>query len=97
MIRFSVFYPASDGATFDHDYYRTSHVPLAVATWSPVSTEIDRGVDGPYVAAVHFVFESAEAMEAAMAAEGTATIRADVPSYTNITPLRQVSEITTVE
>ena len=31
-IRFSVFYPSSDGSTFDHDYYRDSHVPLACKT-----------------------------------------------------------------
>ena len=33
MIRLSVLYPKTDGATFDHDYYRDSHVPLAVKTW----------------------------------------------------------------
>lgn len=93
MIRFSVFYPAADGATFDHDYYRDSHVPLAVSSWQPVSAEIDRGVDGPYVAAVHFVFESADAMQQALAAEATAAIMADVANYTTITPLTQTSEI----
>ena len=93
MIRLSVLYPASEGATFDHDYYRDTHVPAAVAAWGPLSAEVDRGLDGPYVAAVHFVFESAEALEAAMASEATAAIRADVPNYTDITPVRQVSEI----
>ena len=31
MIRVSVFYPATEGATFDHDYYRetTSRWPCA--------------------------------------------------------------------
>ncbi len=33
MVRLSVLYPTTDGASFDHDYYRDSHVPLAVATW----------------------------------------------------------------
>jgi uncharacterized protein (TIGR02118 family) len=94
MIRFSVLYPATEGATFDHAYYRDTHVPLAVRTWSPLSFEIDRGIDGPYVAAVHFTFESHEAMAAALAVEGTAAVRADVPNYTMITPVRQVSEIT---
>ena len=93
MIRYSVFYPATEGATFDHDYYRATHVPLAVKTWQPNSAEIDRGVDGPYVAAVHFTFDSMEAMQQAMAVEGTAAIRADIPNYTTITPIRQVSEI----
>jgi uncharacterized protein (TIGR02118 family) len=93
MIRFSVLYPATDGATFDHDYYREEHVPLCVATWAPESVEIDRGVDGPYVAAVHFRFASAEALEAALASEGTAAIRADVANYTTIATVRQISEI----
>src|SRR5580693_5132182 len=74
MIRFSVFYPSTEGATFDHDYYRNSHVPLAVKTWGLESAEIDKGVDGPYVAAVHFTFDSLEAVQQAMAAEGTADV-----------------------
>jgi uncharacterized protein (TIGR02118 family) len=94
MIRLSVLYPDADGATFDHDYYRDHHVPLAVKTWNPVSTEIDKGIDGPYVAAVHFHFESLEKMSTAMASDGSAAVRADVPNYTTITPVRQVSEIT---
>jgi len=32
-------------------------------------------------------------MQQAMAVEGTAAIRADIPNYTTITPIRQVSEI----
>ncbi|MEZ5176759.1 MAG: EthD family reductase [Acidimicrobiales bacterium] len=93
MIRLSVLYPATDGATFDHDYYRDQHVPLAVRTWSPERTEIDKGVDGPYVAAVHFVFASMDALGAAMGAEGTGEILADVANYTTIAPVLQTSEI----
>ena len=78
MIRLSVLYPKTEGASFDHDYYRDSHVPLAVKTWGIERFEIDRGLDGPYEAAVHFFFESVEAMGAAMATEGTAAVRADV-------------------
>lgn len=93
MIRFSVYYPTTDGATFDHDYYRDTHVPLCVKTWSPVSVEIDKGIDGPHVAAVHFQFESMEAMMAAVGVEGTEDVRADVANYTTIEPVRQVSEV----
>ena len=93
MIRLSVFYPSTDGATFDHDYYRNQHVPLAVKTWGTDGAEIDRGVDGPYVAAVHFTFDSLEAMGAAMAVDGTADVLADVANYTSITPVLQTSEI----
>jgi uncharacterized protein (TIGR02118 family) len=93
MIRFSVLYPAGDDSTFDHDYYRDEHIPLAVRTWKPTETVIDKGIDGPYVAAVHFTFASLEALQAAMANEGTDAVRADVPNYTNIMPVRQLSEI----
>ncbi len=93
MIRLSVFYPASEGAKFDHDYYREKHVPLCRTTWNLDAAEIDRGVDGPYVAAVHFRFPSQEALQAAMASEGTGAILADVANYTDIAPVLQTSEI----
>jgi len=93
MIRLSVFYPSSEGATFDHDYYRNSHVPLCLKTWGLDSAEIDRGVDGPYVAAVHFKFDSPEALQAAMGAPGTGEVLADVANYTSIAPVLQTSEI----
>lgn len=93
MIRLSVLYPSTEGATFDHDYYRDRHVPLAVRTWGLDGAEIDRGVDGPYVAAVHFRFESLEALGAAMASEGTGEILADIANYTEIAPVLQTSEV----
>jgi uncharacterized protein (TIGR02118 family) len=93
MIRLSVLYPAGEGATFDHDYYRDSHVPLCLSTWGLASAEIDRGLDGPYVAAVHLRFASPEAIAEAMANEGTAAIMADIANYTNITPVLQTSEV----
>lgn len=93
MIRLSVLYPSSEGATFDHDYYREHHVPLAVRAWGLSGADVDKGIDGPYVAAVHFRFDSVEAMQAAMAAEATSEVMADMANYTNITPVLQTSEI----
>ena len=93
MIRLSVLYPATEGATFDHDYYLNKHVPLAVKTWGLDGAEIDKGIDGPYVAAVHFTFESLEAMGEAMGAEGTGAVMADIANYTTIAPVVQTSEI----
>ncbi len=92
MIRLSVLYPAGDDITFDHDYYRSSHVPMCTEAWN-VGAEIDKGVDGPYVAAVHFFFESLDQMQAAMASPKIGDIRADVANYTNASPVMQVSEI----
>ena len=93
MIRLSVLYPTTEGATFDHDYYRDKHVPLAVKTWGLDGADIDKGINGPYEAAVHFKFESMDAVGAAMGADGTAAIMADVANYTTITPVLQTSEI----
>jgi uncharacterized protein (TIGR02118 family) len=93
MIRMSVFYPTTEGATFDHDYYRDKHVPLAVKTWGVERFEIDKGVNGPYEAAVHFYFDSVDALGTAMGAAGTADVLADVANYTTIAPVMQTSEI----
>jgi len=92
-IRLSVFYPSTEGATFDHDYYRDKHVPLAAKTWGLDGAEIDKGIDGPYVAAVHFRFDSQEALAAALASEGSGEVLADVANYTTIAPVLQTSEI----
>jgi uncharacterized protein (TIGR02118 family) len=93
MIRMSVLYPASEDHVFDHDYYRDRHVPLALRTWGLERAEIDKGVDGPYVAAVHFQFDSLEAMTTALTGDGSVQVTADVANYTNITPVVQVSEV----
>ena len=93
MIKLSVMYPTTDGASFDHDYYRDHHVPLCLELWGLDSAEIERGVDGPYVAAVHFRFDSVEAMSEVISHPRTAEIMSDLPNYTTITPVRQLSEI----
>jgi len=93
MIRVTVTYPVTEGASFDHDYYRSTHVPLAVKAWNPVRTEVDKGVNGPNVAAVHMVFESMEAFQAGLGSPATADVMADVANYTTITPEMQISEI----
>ena len=92
MIKFSVFYPEGGAATFDHEYYRSKHVPLCRETWRPARTEIDRGINGPNVAAVHFFFETEEDLQQALASTGTEAIMSDVSNYTSIVPVTQVSE-----
>lgn len=93
MIKLSVLYPKTEGATFDHDYYKNSHVPLCLKTWGIDSAEIQKGVDGPYEAAVIIPFESMDALGAAMGSEGTAAVMADVENYTTIAPVMQISEV----
>jgi uncharacterized protein (TIGR02118 family) len=93
MIRLSVFYPSAEGSTFDHDYYRDKHVPLCLNTWGIREAEIDKGLDGPYVAAVHFKFESMDALQKAMSSPGMGDIMGDISNYTNIQPVLQTSEV----
>ena len=93
MIKLSVSYPSGDGTTFDHDYYSAKHVPMCNSTFSPTKTEIDKGIDGPNVAGVHFYFDSMEKMQAAMGSPKMGEIMADVANYTNIAPVIQISEV----
>jgi len=93
MIRLSVFYPQTEGAKFDHDYYRNNHIPLAAKAFGVATAEIDRGVDGPYIAAAHFQFADQDALNKAMGSNDTAAVMADVANYTDITPVLQISEI----
>ena len=66
MIKLTVSYPKSDDVTFDHDYYKNSHVPMCIDAFAPAKVELERGIDGPSVASVSFYFESSDAMKAAM-------------------------------
>ena len=93
MIKVSVTYPSGEGTTFDHDYYSAKHVPLCVSTWNPVKAEVEKGINGPNVAGVHFYYETMEAFQASLGAAGTADVMADVANYTNIAPVMQVSEV----
>jgi uncharacterized protein (TIGR02118 family) len=87
-----VLYPGGEDVTFDHDYYKNTHVPMACAAWN-VAAEIDKGISGPNLAAVHFFFESMEQFQTALAVEGTAAVMADVVNYTNSTPVMQISDV----
>ncbi len=93
MIQASVYYPSAEGSTFDHEYYRNTHVPLVQKAWSPLSVTIEKGVNGPHVAAIHVTFASMDAFNAALGAPLTGDVMADVANYTNLAPVMQISEV----
>src|SRR4051812_17664952 len=94
MIRVSMMYPVSDGATFDLEYYRTTHMgDIVKRTPGVVRFEADEAIDGPYFMIGQIYFESTEALEAAMNAPTAAEAWADVPNFTNVQPVMQVSRI----
>jgi uncharacterized protein (TIGR02118 family) len=101
MYKFSVMYPDQEGAKFDFDYYRTTHMEMVQKYLKPfglIKTEVDKGISGgadqpaPYICVGNVYFESLEGFEKGMAEAGPA-LRGDVTNFTNLTPIRQISEI----
>lgn len=101
MIKVSVFYPSSPGATFDMDYYSTRHVPMVQRLLGTAckGASIEQGLSGatpdsvPTFAAMgHLLFDSAAEFEKAFGPHAPA-ILGDVPNYTNIQPVIQISEV----
>lgn len=98
-IRVSVLYPAAESARFDHAYYAATHMPMAGKLLKPVRYEVDRGLGGgapgapaPYVAGCHFWYANLADFQAAFGA-AAAALMADIPNYTDIKPVIQISEI----
>jgi uncharacterized protein (TIGR02118 family) len=101
MFKVSVMYPNSEGATFDHAYYRDRHMPMVAEKLGSALKRytVDKGVAGgapgsppAYVASCALYVESLEAFQAGMGAHGK-SIMADVPNYTNVQPRIEVSEV----
>jgi uncharacterized protein (TIGR02118 family) len=94
MFRVAILYPTTEGATFDHDYYLKSHIPLVAARLGDNCTSwgVDKVLDGPYVAIGYLVVNNLEQFGAAMAEHG-AEIIGDVANYTTIAPQMVVSEL----
>ena len=101
MIKMSVYYPADGGSKFDHDYYRTRHLPLIKERLGDacVRYEIERGLAGgepgsapKFTAACHVYSPTLETFQEALGPH-RAEIRADVANYTDIAPIVQFSEI----
>jgi uncharacterized protein (TIGR02118 family) len=100
-ILISAVYPNEAGSRFDAAYYRERHTPLAIALLEPhgltgLRTAIgEAGLDGappPYWAICEMTFTSRAAFDAALARQGAA-IFADIPNYTTVTPVLQVSRL----
>ncbi len=101
MIKVSVYYPHGENKKFDMNYYVTRHIPMVVAKLGAAlkKVEVDEGIGGgapgsppPFVGAGHLYFESVEAFQNAFGPHGK-EIMADVPNYTDITPVIQISAI----
>jgi uncharacterized protein (TIGR02118 family) len=101
MHRLTVLYPATDGETFNYDYYFNNHHRLVESQLKPeglVSCEFDKGVSdpgggkAPYLAIAHLRFSSADQLQKALAKHGP-EILGDISNYTKIQPIMQVNEV----
>ena len=101
MIKVSVMYPNKPGARFDHDYYRDKHMPLVKAKLGDACKfyTVDKGLAGgapgapaTYVGMCHIFSDSVEAFQAAMG-KNAKEIMSDIPNYTDIAPVIQISEV----
>ena len=101
MFKISVMYPNEEGARFNIEYYRTTHMELVKKHLKPydlIKTDVDKGISGggdqpaPYICIGNLYFDSQDGYDRGIAVAGP-ILRGDIPNFTNVTPIRQVSEI----
>jgi uncharacterized protein (TIGR02118 family) len=101
MIKISVMYPHSAGARFDHEYYRDKHMPLVKNRMGDSCKfyTVDKGIAGgtpgstpTYVGMCHLFCDSVETFQAGFGPHAE-EIMADIPNYTDLAPVIQISEV----
>ena len=98
MIKVSVMYEGSAQDKFDVDYYQNSHLPMVKETVGAAikNVELNVGVgDSPIKAIGNITFESMDAFKNEFLPH-MAKFQADVPNYTNIEPVLQISDVRVV-
>ena len=95
-VKVSVLYPASEGSTFDMEYYKVTHREIVERVLGPVEFTCEQGLPGqPFMATGHLVYESMDAMQAGMGGPNAAEAQTDIANFTNVTPQIQIGEIIT--
>jgi len=101
MFKVSVMYPNQEGAKFNLGYYRNTHMDLIKKHLKPfglVKIGVERGLSGgsdqpaPYICIGKLYFELARDYDRGIAEVGS-ILRGDIQNFTDITPIRQISEI----
>lgn len=101
MIKVHILYPKTATSRFDMDYYCTKHMPMVQARLGAACTgfTVDEGLAGgapgqpPAFAAIGTLLcTSIEAFGAAMAPHAK-EIMADIPNYTDVQPVLQISTV----
>lgn len=101
MIKVTILYSNGEDKTFDIDYYSKKHMPMVASLFGDAlkAVAIDKGLASgtpdtpvPYLAVGYLYFDSISAFQSAFAAHAD-KITADLPNYTNIEPMVQISEV----
>jgi uncharacterized protein (TIGR02118 family) len=101
MIRVSVLYPQKAGTRFDWSYYLGTHMPMVRRKLGAAlkNVAVEQGMAGgapgtpaAFVAVCHLGFDSVAAFQAAFDPHAK-EIMGDIPNYTEIQPIIQLSEV----
>lgn len=101
MVTLSVLYPNREGATFDMDYYLTSHIPMLKREFGSAlkGCVVERGLGGrapntkaEFAVLCHLRFDSVESYQQAIGPVAE-QIRNDVAKYTSEAPIIQLSDV----
>jgi uncharacterized protein (TIGR02118 family) len=101
MITVNVLYPNQDGATFDMNYYLTSHIPMIrrVLGSALKGCVVEQGLGGgapgtkaDFSVLCHLRFDSVEAFQTAFGPHA-ADVQKDVGNYSNVQPIIQISDV----
>ena len=101
MTKVSVFYPNGENKTFDMDYYSNTHLPMVKellgdalkgATAEKGLAGAAPGTPAPFAGMGNMYFNSVEEFGNAFGPNAD-KIMSDLPNFTNIEPIIQVSEV----
>lgn len=100
-IKVTILYPNDEGKTFDMDYYSNKHMPLVANLLGDSLNlfKIDKGIAGrtpdeaiPYLAIGYLYFDQLSAYQNSFGPNAEKIV-GDIPNFTNIQPIVQISEI----
>ncbi|MBS9463435.1 EthD family reductase [Flagellimonas sp. 389] len=101
MVKVIILYPNSEGKTFNMDYYANKHMPMIAHVMGDALQcyTIDKGISGrtaddpiPYLAIGYLYFNKLSDYRNAFPPNAKKIV-GDVPNYTNIQPIVQISEV----
>ena len=98
MYILTVHYPKSDGATFDFEHFRSTHIPKIGEAFRPFGLGYgavlrgDESVDGgepAYFAVMVLSFETEKGARDAVASDAGKAVLDDAASFTSVAPVMQ--------